>query len=73
MVKLIKTYLLNYDYIIGKEVSDIKRIQDLEIISTELSVIDSDNDIIKDKESKCNEKKIKILKMITNPMKFMKK
>ena len=55
MVKLIKAYPLNYDCIIGKEVSDIKIMLDIEII--ELSDIDSNNDIIEDKESICNEKK----------------
>ena len=58
MVKLIKTYPLNYDYIIGKEVSDIKRKPDLEIISAELSDNECDNEIIEEKESEgiCNEK-----------------
>ena len=56
MVKLIKTFPLNYDYIIEKEINDIKRIPDNEIISKELSDIESDNDKIDNNKINCNEK-----------------
>ena len=56
MVKLIKTYPLNYDYIIGKEINDIKRIPDNEIISKELSDLESENDKDADEKNNCKEK-----------------